>query len=424
MTAATTSPSCEFIRRFRHDKKLWSGQFSADGARIFVQDDTFTESGMHKEGGYIWDVHSGDLLYAGSISVRDCSANYDYVIPQGKADNPTTAIINIVTGEPVFTVEGSCRFSGELAHQVIVSPFKVWRPPEGDGWLRSGWVQSGNIEYAPSYLYDLKAGEIVSKFNFLPDDHHIYTLNDDGSLLLSGRSRMCSRKLREVRNEFFVWGISSGKQIAHLAFQKDRAIKGHQDGVQQVLFLPGRKNRVLTITATRVYSEGLDPMAAILWDVESAEPTAQILCGGDRTANPNPHSYACDINHHFTFASDGKWFAALRADGYTGPNEDMMRVFDMQYAGVEAAQLAVEAPQRIAGAPNAPYVAATSFRSPLVRIFEIGPNREVAHCAAPTFMSDTPAMDVSFAPASPDGQFVLTTHEGGDAVLWRMPHWV
>lgn len=402
MSAAPTSPSCEFIRRFRHDKKLWSGRFSADGARIFVQDQSFTEIGDDDcNRGYIWDVKTGDMLYRGSIDPRGCSANCDYYAPEVVDDDPVHRIYKVGSNEPVLEFEG-CVWFGDSPHIAVLD--RIWRKLSDD-----------SITYEHSQLYDFVRGHAICDLAFIPDGFRILKINEDGTRLLTTAKNT---------NEISAWDISAQKRIAHLAPSAERSIKGHLDTIKTALFLPGQNDRVMTITAPRVYSEGLDPMAAIIWDVESAEPLAQILCGGDRTANPNPHDNACDIYHHFTFTDDGTWFAALRADGYTGPNESMMRVFDTR-SGEEVVQFEVGGiPQRIAGAPNAPYMAATTFQSPLVCIFDIVSKEEVAHCAAPAFMSDTPAIDIAFAPASPDGQFVLTTHEGGDAILWRMPDWV
>ncbi len=398
MTAATTSPSCEFVRRFRHNKKLWSGRFSADGARIFICDQSFTEEDCNR--GYIWDIQTGDMLYGGAIALRGCSANCDYYAPEVPDADPVHRIYKVGSSEPILEFEGRVWF--DASPQLAV----LNRKPQK--------LADGRVLCKARQLYSFVDGDTVCDLDFIPETQRILALSYDSARFL------CTT---EKSNERSVWSIKEKKRIAHLAPSDKRSIKGHLDTIKTALFLSGRNDRVLTITAPRVYSEGLDPMAAILWDVASAEPIAQILCGGDRTANPNPHSYACDIDHDYAFADDGTWFAALRADGYTGPNECLMRVFEMQ-AGTEFAQFEIESPWRIAGAPNAPYVAAASHQSPLVRIFNVITKEEVAHCAAPVFMSDTPAMDVSFAPASPDGQFVLTTHEGGDAVLWRMPHWV
>jgi WD40 repeat protein len=400
MTAATTSPSCEFIRRFRHDKKLWSGQFSADGARIFIRDQSFTEDDCNR--GYIWDVQTGDMLYGGAIAPRGCSANCDYYAPEATDGDPVHRIYKVGSSEPVLEFEGRAWF--DASPQLVV----LNREPHE--------LDRGHILYKVRQLYNLLGGDIVCDLDFIPETQRILAFSHDGAHVLTGAFGAA-----EKANEVSLWSVREQKRIAHLAPSDRRSIKGHLDTIETALFLPGRNDRVLTITAPWVYTQGLDTMAAILWDVESAEPVAQILCGGDRTADPRLN--ACDIRHDYAFADDGTYFAALRADGYTGPNEYLMRVFEMQ-AGTEFAQFEIESPWRIAGAPNAPYVAAASHRSPLVRIFNVIAKEEVAHCAAPAFMSDTPAMDVSFAPASRDGQFVLTTHKGGDAVLWRMPHWV
>ena len=326
--------------------------------------------------------------------------NCDYYIPEVADADPIHRVYKVGSNDPVLEYEGRIWF-GAAPHLAVLD--RISRP-DADGFVR----------HKHSQLYDVVSGKVVCELTFIPDSFRILRLSDDGTRVLTRT---------QSANEISVWNIVAQKRIAHLAPSHERSIKGHLDEIKTALFLPGRNDRVLTITAPRVNSEGLDPMAAIIWDVETAEPIAQILCGGDRTANPSPHSDACDICHDFAFSQDGDWFAALRADGYTGPTESIMRVFDTR-TGDEAAQFEVGLmQQRIAGAPNAPYVAATSFESPLVRIFNIACKREVAHCAAPDFMSDTPAMDVAFAPASPDGQFVLTTHEGGDACLWRMPHW-
>lgn len=400
MTTPPQSPSCTFVRRFRHGAKLWSGRFSTDGIRIFVQDQSFAESGdEYCNRGYIWDSQTGDMLYGGSIDPRGCSANCDYYIPEVADDDPVHRIYKIGSNDPVYEFEGRAWFGA--AQNLVVLDRVTHSPADGD------------VTYKHSQLYDIVSSDVVCDLTFVPDGFRIFQLSDDGTRILTRA---------EKANEISVWDVKTQKRIAHLAPSDERSIKGHLDAIKTAMFLPGRNDRVLTITEARVYSQGLDPMAAIIWDIESTEPIAQMFCGGDRTANPNPHSYACDIGHDFTFARDGKWFTALRADGYTGPTESIVRVFDAR-SGEEIAQLEIGLiPQRVAGAPNAPYVAATIFQSPLVRIFDIGLRQEVAHCAAPAFMSDTPAMDVAFAPASPDGQFVLTTHEGGDAILWRMPH--
>ena len=402
MIAAPTSASCEFIRRFRHDEKLWAGRFSVDGARIVVQDHSFTKSGddyCNRE--YIWDVQSGDMLYGGSIAPRGCAANCDYYASEPAGDDPVQRIFKVGSSHPVLEFEGRAWFDGSLQAAILnQEPHKL---------------TNGVVLFQRRQLYNFVSGDIICDLDFLCETQAIKTLSDDGAYLV------CTT---EKANEVSVWDIMARKCIAHLAPSDTRPIKGHRDAILTALFLPRRNDRVITITSPRVYSDGLDPMAAITWDVATAQPIAQIFCGGNRTDNPDPHTNACDIYHHYTFADGGTWFAALRADGYTGPTETMIRVFHT-CTGDEVAQPDVGGmPHQIAGAPNAPFVAATTFQSPLVRIFDIASKEEVAHCAAPAFMSDTPAMGVAFAPTSPDGQFILTTHEGGDAVLWRMPRWV
>lgn len=403
MTTALTSPSCEFVRRFRHDEKLWSGRFSADGARIFIEDRTFAngEDGFANQG-YIWDIATGDMLYGGSVDARHgCAANCDYYIPAITADDSTQRIYKVGSARPILEFEGRAWFDGS-PDLVVLN-------------LEPHNLANGVVLYKRRQLYNFKNCEIICDLDFISATRNITGLSDNGAHLL------CTT---EKANEMAVWDIKARECIARLAPSSTHSIKGHLDGIETALFVPGQNNRVMTITRPRVYSDGLDPMAAIIWDVATSQPTAQIFCGGDRTLQSDPHSNACDIHHRYAFADNGTWFAALRADGYTGPTESMMRVF-RTHSGDEVAQFEIAPmPHNIAGAPNAPFVAATSFESPLVRIFEIGSNHEIAHCAAPEFISDTPAMNVAFAPSSPDGQYVLTTHEGGDAVLWRMPHWV
>ncbi|PHR61434.1 MAG: hypothetical protein COA43_03555 [Robiginitomaculum sp.] len=401
MSAAPVSPACKFIRRFRHDEPLWSGRFSTDGTRIVVQDTSFTKTGddyCNRE--YIWDIQTGDMLYGGSIAPRGCAVKCDYYVPEAADDDLVQRVFKVGSSHPVLEFEGRIWFDAS-PHLAVLhkEPYKL---------------ANGSILYKSRQLYNFESGNIICDLDFLSQIQLIKELSYDGAYLL------CST---EKSNEMSVWDIMARKRIAHLAPSDKRAIKGHLDSIRRAMFLPGRRDRVMTITNPRVYSDGLDPMAAIIWDVPTAQPIAQVLCGGDRTLAPSPHCNACDIGS-FAFASNGTWIAALRADGYTGPTETKMRVFHT-HTGDEVAQFEIgQMPHHIAGAPNAPYVAATTFQSPVVRIFEIGSNQEIAHCSAPAFMSDTPTTDVAFAPSSPDGQYILTTHEDGDAVLWRMPHWV